>query len=47
MDQLLVIDGPNIQNGFIRVNELRPGLGADLNLDIAKAHLADGERWWS
>jgi L-alanine-DL-glutamate epimerase-like enolase superfamily enzyme len=47
MDQLLVIEGSYIQNGFIRVNELKPGLGADLNPDIAKAHLADGERWWS
>ncbi len=47
MDQLLVIDGAYIQNGFIRINQLRPGLGADLNPEIAKAHLADGERWWS
>jgi L-alanine-DL-glutamate epimerase-like enolase superfamily enzyme len=45
MDQLLNLDGPYIENGFIRVND-KPGLGVDLNPDVAKAHLADGERWW-
>jgi len=47
MDELLVLDGPYIQNGSVRVNDLRPGLGADLNPDVARAHLAEGERWWS
>lgn len=45
MDQLLLIEGPYIKDGFIRVND-KPGLGADINPDVAKAHLADGERWW-
>jgi L-alanine-DL-glutamate epimerase-like enolase superfamily enzyme len=45
MDQLLLIDGPYIKDGFIRVNE-KPGLGVDINPDTAKAHLAEGEKWW-
>ena len=45
MDQLLQIDGPYIQDGVIRVND-KPGLGVDLNPDVAKAHLAAGESWW-
>lgn len=45
MDQLLLLDGPYIKDGFIRVTE-KPGLGVELNPDIAKAHLAPGERWW-
>jgi L-alanine-DL-glutamate epimerase-like enolase superfamily enzyme len=45
MDQLLQIDGPYIEGGFIRVNE-KPGLGVELNPDVVKAHLAEGEAWW-
>ena len=45
MDQLLIIDGPYIVEGFIKVND-KPGLGVDINPDVAKAHLADGEKWW-
>ena len=45
MDQLLVLDGPYIQNGHIPVHS-RPGLGLTLNPDVAKAHLAEGEKWW-
>jgi L-alanine-DL-glutamate epimerase-like enolase superfamily enzyme len=47
IDELLVIDKPYIQNGFVRVNDSKPGLGADLNPDVAKGHLAEGELWWS
>jgi L-alanine-DL-glutamate epimerase-like enolase superfamily enzyme len=46
MDQVLLLDGPYIEDGFIRVTE-KPGLGVDLNPDVVKAHLAEGERWWS
>jgi L-alanine-DL-glutamate epimerase-like enolase superfamily enzyme len=46
MDQVLLLDGPYIENGFIRITE-KPGLGVELNPDAVKAHLADGERWWS
>ena len=45
MDQLLVMDGPYIQEGFIRISE-KPGLGVELNPEVVKAHLAEGERWW-
>lgn len=45
MDQVLVIDGPYIKDGFIQVSD-KPGLGYDLNPDTAKAHLAEGEQWW-
>ncbi len=46
MDQLLALDGPYIEGGFLRVNRDKPGLGVDLNPDVAKAHLAPGENWW-
>jgi L-alanine-DL-glutamate epimerase-like enolase superfamily enzyme len=45
MDQVLLLDGPYIQDCFIRLTEL-PGLGVELNPDVVKAHLAEGERWW-
>jgi L-alanine-DL-glutamate epimerase-like enolase superfamily enzyme len=45
MDQVLLLDGPYIQDGFIRLTEL-PGLGVELNPDVVKAYLAEGERWW-
>jgi L-alanine-DL-glutamate epimerase-like enolase superfamily enzyme len=45
MDQLLALEGPYIEDGFVRVNQ-KPGLGVDLNPDTVKAHLADGEKWW-
>jgi L-alanine-DL-glutamate epimerase-like enolase superfamily enzyme len=47
MDQLLVLDGPYIQDGFIRVNTNKTGLGVELNPDTVKAHLAPGESWWA
>ncbi len=45
MDQLLVLDGPYIKNGFIQVPD-KPGLGIELNQDVVNAHLAAGEKWW-
>lgn len=45
MDQVLLLDGPYIQDGFIRITG-KPGLGVDLNPDVVKAHLAPGESWW-
>ncbi len=45
MDQLLVTNGPYIQDGAIRITD-RPGLGVDVNPDVARAHLAAGEVWW-
>lgn len=45
MDKLLLLDGPYIQDGFVEVTD-KPGLGVELNPDVAKAHLAPGEAWW-
>jgi len=45
MDELLILDGPYIENGYLRITE-KPGLGVDLNPDVAQAHLAEGESWW-
>jgi L-alanine-DL-glutamate epimerase-like enolase superfamily enzyme len=42
---LVVHDGPIFENGYYRIRE-KPGLGVDLNPDVAKAHLAPGETWW-
>ena len=45
MDRWLLLDGPYIQDGFVRVTD-KPGLGMELNPDVLKAHLASGETWW-
>jgi L-alanine-DL-glutamate epimerase-like enolase superfamily enzyme len=45
MDEVLVLDGPYIKDGFIQVSN-KPGLGITLNPDVVKAHLAKGEAWW-
>jgi L-alanine-DL-glutamate epimerase-like enolase superfamily enzyme len=45
MDQVLVLDGPYIKEGFVQVTE-KPGLGITLNPDVVKAHLVAGETWW-
>ena len=46
MDQLLMLDGPYIKSGFVQVTD-KPGFGVEINADVAKAHLAPGETWWS
>jgi L-alanine-DL-glutamate epimerase-like enolase superfamily enzyme len=45
MDEVLVLDGPYIRDGFIQVSD-KPGLGLTLNPDVVRAHLAAGEAWW-
>jgi L-alanine-DL-glutamate epimerase-like enolase superfamily enzyme len=45
MDQVLLLDGPYIKDGFVQVSD-KPGLGIELNPDIVRAHLAPGETWW-
>jgi len=45
MDKLLLLDGEYIKDGFVPVT-VKPGLGVELNPDVAKAHLAAGEVWW-
>jgi L-alanine-DL-glutamate epimerase-like enolase superfamily enzyme len=42
---LVVHDGPIFENGYFRIRE-KPGLGIELNEDVARAHLAPGETWW-
>lgn len=45
MDEVLVLDGPYVKDGHIRVSD-KPGLGLTLNPDTVRAHLAEGEKWW-
>jgi L-alanine-DL-glutamate epimerase-like enolase superfamily enzyme len=45
MDQVLKLDGPYIDKGYITVGD-KPGTGVELNRDIVEAHLAPGQRWW-
>ncbi|MBZ5585514.1 MAG: mandelate racemase/muconate lactonizing enzyme family protein [Acidobacteriia bacterium] len=45
MDELLLLDHPYIQGGFVRVTD-KPGLGVELNPDVVKARLAPGETFW-
>jgi L-alanine-DL-glutamate epimerase-like enolase superfamily enzyme len=45
MDQVLLLDGPYIKDGFIQATD-KPGLGIELNPDVVRAHLATGEVWW-
>jgi L-alanine-DL-glutamate epimerase-like enolase superfamily enzyme len=45
MDQVLLLDGPYIKDGFINVTD-KPGLGIELSPDIVRAHVAPGETWW-
>jgi len=42
---LVVHDGPIFENGYYRIRE-KPGYGVELNPDVARAHLAPGEKWW-
>ena len=45
MDQVLALDRPYIKNGHIELSD-KPGLGVELNPDVVRAHLAQGESWW-
>jgi L-alanine-DL-glutamate epimerase-like enolase superfamily enzyme len=45
MDKVLLLDGEYIKGGHISVSD-KPGPEAELNPDVVKAHLAEGERWW-
>jgi L-alanine-DL-glutamate epimerase-like enolase superfamily enzyme len=45
MDRVLLLDGPYIKDGFIQATD-KPGLGIELNPDVVRAHLAEGETWW-
>lgn len=45
LDDMVLHDGPIFRGGTIAVSD-KPGLGIELNPDVVKAHLAQGESWW-
>ena len=45
MDDAILHDEPLCKNGFVTVPD-KPGLGIELNPEVVKAHLAQGEVWW-
>jgi L-alanine-DL-glutamate epimerase-like enolase superfamily enzyme len=42
---LVVHEGPIWKDGYFTIED-KPGLGVEINPDVAKAHLAPGEVWW-
>lgn len=42
---LVIREGPMWENGYLTIQD-KPGLGVELNPDVAKKHLAPGETWW-
>jgi len=42
---VIVYDREIIQDGFIQLSD-KPGLGVEINKDVAMKHLMDGETWW-
>jgi L-alanine-DL-glutamate epimerase-like enolase superfamily enzyme len=45
MDDVIAHEGPIVKDGRIAVPS-KPGLGVELNRDVVKANLAQGERYW-
>jgi len=45
MDEAILHDGLIVKDGHIALPE-KPGLGIELNPDVVKAHLAEGETYW-
>jgi L-alanine-DL-glutamate epimerase-like enolase superfamily enzyme len=45
MDDAIVHEGPLVAQGYIAVPQ-KPGLGVELNPDVVKANLAEGEKYW-
>ena len=45
MDDVILHDRPIVEGGHIKVPE-KAGLGIELNPDVVKAHLAEGETYW-
>jgi L-alanine-DL-glutamate epimerase-like enolase superfamily enzyme len=43
---LVLHDGPIWQGGYLTIQD-KPGYGIEINPDVARAHLAPGETWWS
>jgi L-alanine-DL-glutamate epimerase-like enolase superfamily enzyme len=44
-DTLIEYDREIIQDGYIQLSD-KPGLGLDLNKDVAMKYLVEGEKWW-
>ncbi len=42
---LVIHDGPIFKDGYLTIQD-KPGLGIELNPDVARRHLAPGETWW-
>jgi len=45
MDDAIVHEGPLVAQGYIAVPR-KPGLGVELNADVVRANLAEGEKYW-
>jgi L-alanine-DL-glutamate epimerase-like enolase superfamily enzyme len=45
MDEIFISDKPPIRDGYIYLTD-EPGIGYQLNPDVVRAHLAEGEQWW-
>jgi len=45
MDDVIVHEGPLVSQGYMAVGQ-KPGLGVELNADVVKANLAEGEKYW-
>ena len=45
MDDVVMRDGPLVAEGQVAVPR-KPGLGIELNADVVKANLAEGEKYW-
>jgi len=46
MDDVIVHEGPVVQQGYIAAPQ-KPGFGVELNADVVKANLAEGEAYWN
>jgi L-alanine-DL-glutamate epimerase-like enolase superfamily enzyme len=42
---VITYDRELIQDGYIQLSD-KPGLGVEINKDVAMKHLMDGETWW-
>lgn len=43
--ELVIHEGPIWEHGYLTIQD-KPGLGVEINPDVARAHLAPGEHWW-
>ena len=42
---LVIHEGPISKDGYFTIQD-KPGYGVEINPDVARAHLAPGEKWW-